>query len=227
MAAQDTCGCYDSCSICGFGTPVRNPSALVSSDGRVITCAEAQATGQAGNFSPETCSAIQRAFESDCCTAPTEAPTSRVEPVCDLCSDGGSPRNLGGLVAIGVDVRGVVEVTCAEALELGLSGAFTPNTCRAIQSNANIGCGCGPEEDLPSLCSICPNGQVVNPEAIIMSGELMATCERVQQLGLAGEISDDACGAVQSEASSVCCKQYSGKGIFFVSALSPFDVYTQ
>ena len=208
-SALEVCGCYEACNVCGDdGREITTPDgffALGENAETVISCTDAQNEGALNNMSPEMCSAVQDAAEDACCAtpSPTEAPTERIEPACNICVDG-AVGNQNADIIIGDGGDGV-RVTCSRAMELGMAGQFTPNTCTAFQAAADDVCGCH------QTCNICGSsgafgmqGQPSNPEAPFTYGNVQTTCGEAQEQGELGNISPEQCEDVQDAALSQC-----------------------
>jgi hypothetical protein len=189
------------CDICD-GSAIGNPDGIIFINGDTVTCTEAQAAGNAGLISSDTCSTL-RGAAFDACSCGVD------DDDCDIC-DGSDIGNPTGIISVNGRM-----VTCIAAQATGSAGLISSDTCSAVQGAAFDACSCGDGGDGGDgggICDICgPDLQIGNPNGIIVHDDNIITCAEAQELGDNEEISSIACLTLQSTNSDCNCVRF-GKG---------------
>lgn len=107
------------------GSP-SNPGAMIEVDGELTTCAAAQAQGQLGNISPDTCNNVQNDVTYSVCGCYER---------CNICGIGGEIENDDGVIMLDGQLT-----TCGEAQNQGSLNSLSPTTCDAVQEAASGVC---------------------------------------------------------------------------------------
>eukprot|EP00548_Thalassiothrix_antarctica_P016951 CAMPEP_0194193772 /NCGR_PEP_ID=MMETSP0154-20130528/75221_1 /TAXON_ID=1049557 /ORGANISM="Thalassiothrix antarctica, Strain L6-D1" /LENGTH=832 /DNA_ID=CAMNT_0038918139 /DNA_START=103 /DNA_END=2598 /DNA_ORIENTATION=- len=126
--------------------------------------------------------------------SPTRPPTP--PPVCNVC---GNDRSVANPFE-DVDVSGFGRITCKELEDLGLNREISVSDCRRIPDQINGDCGCNPP------CNVCGNGRPVGrPNAIVVfPGIEPMRCGELQEVGLAGSITESQCRDIPDFIRDVC-----------------------
>ena len=128
-----------------------------------------------------------------------------IEAECTFCADGSDPRNRDRVIPY-LSVAGQDPVTCGENAAKAFSAPAdrcNDYTVAPVAVNPQGYCGC-PGTFPSNLCSLCPNGQVVNSDIVVpQTGGL--TCSEMETY-LSYITDEDACRTI-AETSHVCCRQ--------------------
>jgi len=199
-----TCGCAPAdftCSVCGDGWQVSNAGSLINEDllsfleeDEVLTCAELQEQGLAGNLTPAECNEAEFSIRTTCGCTPEGGFAQ-----CSICGQGSETLAPEAEISI----TGLPATTCGDLQAQGLNGTLNPSQCVASQVAAAVSCSCAPEG---YTCSICGEGRVsLSPEKnISVSGVESVNCGVLEMSGLDGRLTPADCAVVQPIANVAC-----------------------
>ena len=183
------------CNICKGGN-ITILDSLLEDDGN-LTCAETQHLGDLGQLTEDQCELAQEAAVAKCgCTIPDS---------CRVCATGVVQNPDGILDVRSAGFPGINQLTCAQIESFAEAGTIPKDFCPSLQEASAETCDC-----VAITCSVCANGTVTNPDAIVNVTSVgipktsNISCGALEAFVEDGFLPVDSCPRLQEAVLNVC-----------------------